>query len=407
MAVRSDPDDVLNDTDEVLAVLSRPEDDDLADLVALAAAICDCQSAGITIRRGDEYHVPITYGIEPLVCASDDTFCIHTMSTDGVFCIEDASNDARFQGIAWVDGSVARTKFYASAPVHAPSGMMVGRLCVIDPEPKILTDLQVRMLEALGLSVTKVVALRLMLAGRPATAATRISEAAATVMSQLAAELSHDLRVPLSTVIASVEMLEERLADHPDRAIRALLDRSTRAADRMLRMLDQNLRSGGGRNPPTHDAVDLGTVVEQLALDSATLLESVGARVEADWLPVVHADPDDVYSVLQNLLTNSVKFTRPGVPAVVRVSSRRTDHGWRISVRDNGIGIPEGRRVDVFALFSRVDTDVAGHGIGLATVARIVASYGGRAGAVPTPEGGTEIWFDLPDEQPNAAVSPS
>jgi signal transduction histidine kinase len=112
----------------------------------------------------------------------------------------------------------------------------------------------------------------------------------------------------------------------------------------------------------------------------------------------VHADPDDMYSVLQNLITNSVKFARPEVPAAVRISSRRTADGWRLSVSDNGVGIPEDRRVDVFSLFTRVATEVSGHGIGLATVARIVAAHSGRVGAESVPEGGAEIWFELPDE---------
>jgi signal transduction histidine kinase len=66
------------------------------------------------------------------------------------------------------------------------------------------------------------------------------------------------------------------------------------------------------------------------------------------------------------------------------------------------VGIPEHRRVDVFSLFSRVNDDVAGHGIGLATVARIVGAHGGRVGAESVPGGGTEIWFELPDESAGA-----
>ena len=120
-------------------------------------------------------------------------------------------------------------------------------------------------------------------------------------------------------------------------------------------------------------------------LDSAALLEPLGASIEVGDLPVVHADPDDMYSVLQNLVTNSVKFARPDVPAVVRIAPAADAGGWRISVRDNGVGIPEHRRVDVFSLFSRVDDDVAGHGIGLATVARIIAAHGGRVGAERCP----------------------
>jgi signal transduction histidine kinase len=103
-----------------------------------------------------------------------------------------------------------------------------------------------------------------------------------------------------------------------------------------------------------------------------------------------------MYSVLQNLVANSVKFARPDVPAWVRISARRAGPCWRISVRDNGVGIPEDRRVDVFSLFSRTGSEIEGHGIGLATVARIVKAHGGRAGVEPVPGSGTEVWFEVP-----------
>ena len=86
----------------------------------------------------------------------------------------------------------------------------------------------------------------------------------------------------------------------------------------------------------------------------------------------------------------------------MRVTVESDPKGWRISVSDNGVGIPEHRRRDVFSLFSRVDDGVSGYGIGLATVARIIAAHGGRVGAEESPEGGTEIWFEVPDQQPDA-----
>ena len=382
------------DVDQVLDILSRSDDPDLAEVVSLVAEICDSEAAGITIRRGDEYHVPVAHGIEPMVCAFDDTFCRYTMSTDGVFCVEDATTDPRFAEIGWVTGTFARARFYASAPIYSPTGTMVGRLCVIDPAAKTLTPLQQRALEAMALSTTKLIELRLLQAARLRTSSPESRQSTTTLLSQLAAELSHDMRVPLSAIVASVEMLREELAEHPDRAVGALLSSAVRAAERMERMLGQIMGFGGS---PGRQEVDLQRTADQLVLDSASLLRAQGAVVETTPLPVVWANPDDMYSVLQNLITNSLKFGRPGVPVVVSIAARRTPAGWRISVRDNGIGIPEARRADVFSLFSRVDDDVAGHGIGLATVARIVTEHGGQVRAEPAPDGGIEIWFELPD----------
>jgi signal transduction histidine kinase len=150
-----------------------------------------------------------------------------------------------------------------------------------------------------------------------------------------------------------------------------------------------------GDEPEVTD-VDLAKVTGQLLMDSAILLEEADATVEVGSLPVVRADPDEMYSVLQNLLTNAIKFTRPGVAPSVSIRSREVPDGWRVSVLDNGIGVPAHRRRDVFSLFSRVDRGVEGHGIGLATVARIITGHFGRVGMDEAPGGGTEVWFELP-----------
>ena len=130
--------------DEVLDILSRSDDADLGEIVELVANICDSEAAGITIRRGGDYHVPITHGIEPFVCPASDTFCQFTMNTDGIFCIEDTHADPRFSGTNSAYGGLERPRFYASAPLYSPRGEMIGRLCVIDSRTKTLTPLQRR-----------------------------------------------------------------------------------------------------------------------------------------------------------------------------------------------------------------------------------------------------------------------
>ena len=58
------------------------------------------------------------------------------MTTDGLFVVEDARTDPRFAAIGFVNGTLAKARFYASAPIHDPAGTMVGRLCVIADEPR-------------------------------------------------------------------------------------------------------------------------------------------------------------------------------------------------------------------------------------------------------------------------------
>lgn len=231
----------------------------------------------------------------------------------------------------------------------------------------------------------------------PSSRGARPSPDYATMLtSRLAAELSHDLRVPLSSIVAGLEMLEEELGDHPDPAVAAFLMRTTRSAYRMMRMLDQNMDIDPLPVDRVLADVDLGKVAYQLAVDSAGLLELADATLEIRDLPVVRADEDEMYSVLQNLLTNAVKFRRPEVRPRISISASRVADAWRVLVTDNGVGIPAHRRMDVFSPFTRLNPGVEGHGIGLGTVARTVHAFGGRVGVDEAPGGGAEVWFELP-----------
>lgn len=394
---------------DVLRVLSTSGDRDLRELLRLLAGLCDAEAAGITILRDDRLHVPLAHGIEPFDCPAEDTFCATVMDQLDVVVVTDALEHPEYAGIGWVDGTVSRTRFYASAPVLSPEGRPLGRLCVVASRPHDLDAVQRRSLWTIARSVTQLIELRLRREADPGVSRPG-GEAATTVISQIAAELSHDMRVPLTGLMAGIELLEDQLGEQLDavlgdqaaRPLRSLLERMRSSSDRLLRMLEQNLDLDVAETRRTSTDVDLGLLVEQLVEGSAHLLDPVGAVVEARNLPVVRADPDAMYSVLQNLVSNAVKFGRPDVAPWIRVSARRRPGGWRIAVRDNGVGIPDDRREQVFSLFQRGDHEVEGHGIGLATVSRLVRAHGGHTGIESVPEGGTEVWFELPD----AALAP-
>jgi signal transduction histidine kinase len=141
---------------------------------------------------------------------------------------------------------------------------------------------------------------------------------------------------------------------------------------------------------------DLDVVLASVLEDLAPTLEARSASVKADELPTLPADGQQLYSVLLNLVSNAVKYARPGVPPVIEVSAERRGESWRLSVRDNGIGISAGDRDLVFGLFNRVETSVDGSGIGLATVKRIIEAHGGTIGISSVEGPGTDVWFELP-----------
>jgi signal transduction histidine kinase len=376
-----------------LHALSRIGDADLREIVALAQSICGVESAAISILDGATYHLLVTAGVEPLVCDAGDALCTHTMDCHYTVVVEDAASDPRFRTSPYVDGRLRDLRFYASAPIYGPDRTMVGRLCIFDSRTRTLTSLQERTLTALAADITRVVELR-MLHGRDNWPA----ESAATDEAvRVAAQISHDMRIPLTALTTSLQMLRETWPPEHDDVRERLYTTARRSADRISSMIEGLLRLNDAGRELAIVEVDLSALARQVVADVAAQLREHKATLRVGQLPVVRADPDQLYAVLSNLVANSLKFERPGVPPVIRVESRRLGDRWRISVVDNGRGIPPERREDVFSMFSRVSTAVEGHGIGLATVRRVVQMHGGRVGIDEGDDHGAEVWFELPD----------
>lgn len=373
-----------------LWALGEEGDAQLQTLVDVVADLCDVPLAALSIFDGDDYHLPITAGVEPMVCDAQDSLCVHVLGSKETVVVDDVQADGRFAASPYVDGRLMSIGFYASAPIYDPDGVMVGRLCVFDLAPKQLGPAQVRALHAVAEDFTRIIELHLR---RHADSWTRL-EVSDEVL-RIAAQIGHDMRTPLSALLTSLEMLAESEPGHdPIRA--RILGNARRSTRRLAGMVDGIMRLNNVARELDLAPVDLQRTAEQVVHDLAGPIADTGAAVHLMDLPIVLADADQMYSVLLNLVSNAVKFRRPDVGPLVTLTSRPTVGGWRILVSDNGVGVPEHRRDEIFTMFTRLVPSADGHGIGLATVARIVHAHHGRVGVEDSPAGGATIWFELP-----------
>ncbi|WP_372735620.1 ATP-binding protein [Nocardioides sp.] len=372
--------------------LSRVGERDLQGIVDLVQSICEVEYAAIGILNDDEFDFVITAGVQPEITPLGTTLCQYSMTSPGLFVVPDVRADDRTKTRLFVDVALMELRFYASAPIVSPEGEMVGRLCVFDTKPKTLTRLQERTLLTFGESVSTILRVRL----------AHLDEADAVPLSrdlEMAARVSHDLRLPLTSLTASLEMLAETVTVE-DAQVERLLASARRAADRMAGLVTGLMSLHQLSQEPVRTVVDLGQVVSRVEMDLLHSLTTAGGSLRCAALPRVHAEANLMYSVLLNLVSNAVKFARPGVPPEIVVSASRVSAGWRISVCDNGVGVPEESREAVFGMFTRL-TSAAGHGIGLTTVARVVEAHGGDYGVAQPPGQppgvGSDFWFVLPD----------
>lgn len=320
--------------------------------------------------------------------------CAAVIGDTDVVVSEDAREDPRFSSNPFVTGVIDHVRFYASAPLITPSGVTIGRLCVFDQVAHVLAEEKAEVLAVLASRVVDVLELRLR---------TRQLEEAETelrrsndLLSHFAGQVSHDLRQPLTAVLANAELLtlEPVVVSDPDAA--RLAESTLAAGQRMSRLIDTILAYARAGSSLVVADVALDKVVAEIWGDLAPVLTQRSVLLIADDLPQVRADRQQIYAVLQNLISNAVKFTPPTTAPKVIVSATRDGDAWRISVADNGPGIPEALRESVFDLYARADDAVVGSGIGLATVRRAVHAHGGEVGIADTPGGGTTVWFTLP-----------
>jgi len=217
-------------------------------------------------------------------------------------------------------------------------------------------------------------------------------EAANEDLRQFGYIVSHDLAEPLRSMSGFSSLLESDYAERLDERGLEYLGFIRDGAVRMRALID-DLRAytDAGQQDVVLQPVDLDQVLSDVIRGLSATLTERAAVVEADGLPVVLGDRSLLALVLQNLVSNGIKFTNSDQPRVRLTVAPVEDGLVAVDITDNGIGIPQEHADRVFGLFSRLHTreQYPGTGLGLAITKRIVERHGGRIRIVPSTTGTT------------------
>lgn len=217
---------------------------------------------------------------------------------------------------------------------------------------------------------------------------------------------SHDLQEPLRKILTFGERLRSRYGERLDERGLDYLQRLERSAVRMQSLLDGLLLySRVQTQDRPFEPVNLTAVLHAVLSDLEAQIERVNGRVTVQPLPTIEADATQMRQLFQNLISNALKFHRPGVAPEVDVRGERVDVNGRdlleIHITDNGIGFEPQDGERIFGVFQRLHGREAyeGSGLGLAICRKIVLRHYGHVAAHSIPDNGATFVVQLPFTQ--------
>lgn len=211
--------------------------------------------------------------------------------------------------------------------------------------------------------------------------------------------VSHDLQEPLRTISSYMDIFAKRYRDRFDERAAKYIDTITRGANRMRALISDLLQfSRIGHGEQVTQESDLSEILREVLGGLAATIGEQGAEITHDDLPTVRGAKVELTLVLQNLLSNGLKFQRPDVTPKLHVSAEKSGGEWKIGIRDNGVGIAPENIDAVFSIFKRVHSksEYPGTGIGLAIVKKIIERHGGRVWVESELGSGSTFYLTLP-----------
>jgi signal transduction histidine kinase len=219
-------------------------------------------------------------------------------------------------------------------------------------------------------------------------------------LDRFAITVSHDLKTPLITIAGYLGYLEKDMLSGNMERISKNIGQINDAAKSMGKLVDEILdlsRIGRIMNPPRETSFE---EVAQEALKAAEgLLKARQVKVKVgSGFPVVYCDFTRIVQVVQNLITNSIKFMGDQTDPLIEINAEEKDGECIFFVRDNGMGIDLKHHEQIFGLFNKINANTDGLGIGLGIVKRIIEVHGGRVWVESELGKGASFYFTLPDK---------
>ncbi|MES2719615.1 MAG: GAF domain-containing sensor histidine kinase [Pseudomonadota bacterium] len=387
-------------------LLDSPPEESFDRFTRLASALIGIPLTLVTLVDRDRQFFKSQVGLDDELAAVRETplersFCKHVVESGQPLIIEDARLHSLVRDNPAVkDGAIA----YIGMPLITPEGQTLGTFCAVDDQPHFWNERDIRIMRDLAATVMTEIELRL-LAGKLLA---QYNQLRATELQRddMAQMLVHDLRNPLTSLLAGLHLIDEVDALDPMQA--QALQIARRGGDALLRMVNEILEVSkyqAGHLQLDYSSVNIPDLLTLAREQVGSMAERASIRLEQhsdDQLPACQLDADKLRRVLVNLLANAIQHTAAG-GGVSLNASLLTGGRLEIRVSDNGLGIPSEQIARIFDKFNSGCT--ARHlgsstGLGLSFCKLVVEAHGGSISVDSKLDRGSTFTLMLPVTPP-------
>ncbi|MCF4101919.1 ATP-binding protein [Gillisia sp. M10.2A] len=373
----------LNENDRLKAlktysILDTLPEQDFEDITKIASEICQTPISLISLVDENRQWFKSHRGLNINQTPRHFSFCSYAINEkDTIMIVPDSRLDSRFSNNPLVTGE-PHIVFYAGVPLRTNEGFSLGTICVIDNEPRKLSQSQLNSLESLSKQVVKL--LELKKANHLLFESKQELEKRNVELEKFAYMVSHDIKSPLNKIISLTNILSNQ-QEVNEQERRFIINNIENSTIHLKGFIDGIIKHYRGVNAPN-------TEVNQLTM--ASFIDELILLVDPARECKIYTDLDcelcfinsiALKQILLNILSNAIKYNdKPEVIIWIKVSE---DNGfYNFSIEDNGIGIDPTEFDKIFETFTtlgKIDRfQNYGSGIGLSTVKKIVEKLGGE-----------------------------
>jgi signal transduction histidine kinase len=212
----------------------------------------------------------------------------------------------------------------------------------------------------------------------------------------------HDLQAHIRSLSGFLHLIKKHNNEKLDETTLTYLDYISKSVEGMKELISDSLIYANLSNTDIKTApVDLNTLVQEAIVSLTSLIQQRNAQIKINPLPVVTANKGAIKHIFENLISNAIKFS--STAPLIEISSKPDEENYIISVKDNGIGIPEKYFDQIFNKFQRLHSKdkYPGTGLGLSICKKIIEFHRGKIWVESIPDKGSTFYFSIPKLKQN------